>query len=230
MSTATKDVDLSALAAQMVGKSKSEQAALLRSFSKENYQTEIEDKTPEIMLTDEQLERALSGVMSEAKKVAAEAATQVERKYDLSESESRSLAEDEVSKQMRRKQHYQQDCAVAAEVFRAMARKASNSAATGELESARDREMKYLKDTGREVRAITAGTGSAGGYMAPETWNTLVYENLQRVSMLRKYAKWMPMPENTGGIMRLPKLTGNVTAASTAELAATQTSQVTLAQ
>src|SRR5207302_313090 len=99
----------------------------------------------------------------------------------------------------------------------------------GELDAAYHEEKEHLRKTGRltreerqsaaaETRAtsdMTVGTGSEGGFLSPETWDTMVYGNLSRVSILRKFAYWFPMQHN---IKRLPKVTANVAAATTAEL------------
>lgn len=226
---APEDKKLQELQARMTGKEKPEQAKMLRAFMQEQYGVQQEEQ-PTFILSDEQIRIIASGAADVAKDAIKDEITKTESRYGMNATQSLDVANDAVSKEIRRQANYYRDMEMAAEGFRAISRKATSSAASGEVESFRERETKYLKDTGREVRAITAGTGSAGGYMAPETWNTAVYENLQRVSFLRRFGRWMPMPEGNGGIMRLPKLSSNVTAQSPAELGATTPSQVTLAQ
>jgi HK97 family phage major capsid protein len=228
--TQTADVSLDTaidgLAKRMAGKTPEEQAKMLADFSNEHNLAKMEERAPEIMLTDEQLTRALSSV-DDAKKVAEEAAATAVRRYKMDVSSAQGLADDTVSKEMRRKERFHADCVEAAKVFRAIARSGTGRAKPAELHDAYSYEKDYLQRTGREVRNLDVGTGSEGGFMSPEIWNTMLYENLARVSLLRKYAYWFQMESN---IMRLPKITANMTANTVAELAGATGSQPTFAQ
>src|SRR5690348_579116 len=89
------DEALDGLAKRMAGKPAEEQARMLAEFSKEHYGTKLEERSPQVFLTDEQLSRVLDGT-DETKKVIAETAANAERKYKLSAGDARALAEDGV--------------------------------------------------------------------------------------------------------------------------------------
>ncbi len=201
-----------AISKELEDKSPAERLTFMRSLAEQNGVT-FDDKMV-VNISDEQLER----YMGDSKKAIAEVADKIERKYELNPKESRNIAEDALASEDKRRVRHYQDCVVAAKVFRAIARNSTGRALPGELPKAYEEEKEYLRSTGRETRgnALDVGTGSEGGYLSPEIWNTMVYENIARVPLLRRKAFWFPMESN---IMRLPKITANVAASTTAEAA-----------
>src|SRR5260221_4040346 len=186
MSPATLDATVTdAISKQMEGKTPAERLSFMRSLAEQSG-VQFEEKML-VQLSDEQLDRFLG---SESKTVVDEMAGKIERKYELNKSESKGIVEDALAHEdNRRKRHYE-DCVVAAKVFRAIARSSTGHAMPGDLQKAYEEEKEYIRSTGRETRlnVLDVGTGADGGYLSPEIWNTMVYENIARVSILRKNA------------------------------------------
>lgn len=222
------DSVVSSLVTKMEGLGKAEQARLLKTFLDEAGKTAApEVRAPVITISDEQIAQLIKGGADEAKSFTKNASGAIERKYNVSPGEAKDIAERTVQSELSRKARFHEDCKVAAKVFRGIALAGSSRAKHGELQDAYDQEKEYMSATGREVRNLDVGTGSEGGYLAPELWNTMLYENLARVSLLRKFGYWFTMDNQ---IMRLPKLTANVTGNTVAELSAASSSQPTFAQ
>ncbi len=217
---------LAELHKRMAGKTATEQVQMLADFSARHFGTKKEETQTPVFLTEDQFQRMLTGV-DEAKKVAEEAAATAERKYHIPAGEAKAIAVDKISSELTRSQHRHEDFKQMANVFRSMALVSTGRANASVLDAAREQEKEHMVRTGREVRNIDVGTGSEGGFLAPELWNTMLYENLARVSLLRKYAYWFQMDNQ---IMRLPKITANLTANTVAELSSGTGSQPTFAQ
>ncbi|MGE0536645.1 MAG: phage major capsid protein [Pirellulales bacterium] len=209
------------LHAQMVGKTKEEQAILVRDFSEKHLGVKLED-TPMVHLTDEQVRMIVSGATEDVKKAAEDAAREVERKYSLSPSGARDLVDEKAHDTLQKHRHRDQDLQECAKVLRALTRVASGRANFGELEAAYAGEAEYLKRTGREARAMSMGTDTTGGYLGGELFETMLYDNIVRHSLARKYATLITM---TKEILRIPKLTTTVTAEQTSEAGTITSSQ-----
>lgn len=231
MPTATAEKPEEALAAlqqRMAGKTPAEQADMLKEFMKgQGVQEDRTPVAPAVMLSDEQVKMIFEGGAEAAKRTVEAEAQKLERKYSVPHGDAKAMAEHGVSTEMTRAARQQDDCQVIADMFRTIARVATGRATFGDLSAAYEKEREHMVRTGREVRAIDVGTGSEGGYLAPELWNTMLYENIARVNHLKKYAYWFPL-ENQ--IMRLPKITANLTGTTTNELASGTGSQPTFAQ
>lgn len=212
-------VDTATLEKEIAAKPASERLSILKGVA-ERSGVKF-DEMPIVQFSDEQLKRILDG---DKQKVIEEVTSSVEHRYGMSKSESKSRTEGAAESWRKKKANERRDYEEAAKVFRAIARSATGRARPGELQNAEEAQKEYLVKTGRseiirETRTndMTVGTGSEGGYLSPEVWETMVYDNLARVSLARRFAYWFPMEHN---IKRLPKVTANVAAATTTELAA----------
>ena len=112
-------------------------------------------------------------------------------------------------------------------VIRAMSHAATGKAKPGELDAAYEEEKEYLKKSGRQSRAMTIGTDTTGGYLGGELFDTMLYDNVARVSQARKYCTLIQMEKE---IYRLPKLTTSFTAEQTSEAGTITASQWVQAQ
>src|SRR3954470_14461851 len=229
MKTATEqkpDEAVRALADQMAGKSKAEQAAIVRQYAEKHLDVQFEDT--KVFLTDEQLERVIQGGAEDAKKVAREAAEETIKRYgNLSPSEGQARAEDEVNNVVVKQRRKQDDLRMAGKVLTAIHR-AKSTGDTGLLRDAYSEEAEYIKKNwGRESRAMSLGTDSTGGYLGGEIFSTMLYENVARVSQARKYCTIIQMERE---ILRVPTLTTSVTAEQTAEAGTITPSQPVLSQ
>jgi HK97 family phage major capsid protein len=231
MPTATAEKPEEVLAGvqqRMAGKTPAEQSDILKSFLKtQGVSEERAPEAPAVLLTDDQVKMIFQGGAEAAKRTVEAEASKLERKYHVPHGEAKAMAEDGVSTAVARDERKKQDFQQIANVFRAMAHVSTGRAMASTLHDAYSKEKEHMLRTGREVRNIDVTTGSEGGYLAPELWNTYLYENIARVNLLRKYATWFPLDNQ---IMRLPKITANVTATTTNELAAGTGTQPTLAQ
>jgi HK97 family phage major capsid protein len=226
MDTAVKeDKAVLDLAARMQGLSKEEQAKALRTYMEENLG--VKDEAPVVQLTDDQIRMLATGAADTAKEVAKDVASDVERRYHMGRGQAEELAHDTVGSEFVKQQHRQRDYEEAAKVIRAISRTAKGSAAPGELHAAYDAEKEYIRSTGREVRAMSIGTDTSGGYLGGELFETMLYDNVSRYGYARKYATLLPM---TKEILRLPKLTATMTAEQTNEATAITESEPTFAQ
>lgn len=223
--TATEQDIQQELRAKMAGKTKAEQAEILRSYMKDEG-IEVQDQ-PKVFLTDEQIRSIVDGSTDAAKRAAAEAAEAVEKRYDVTKSEARAIADQEVSKTITRQLHKHRDFEECAKVMRALTRVATGRANYGELETAYAAEADYLQKTGREARAMSLTTDTSGGYLGGELFETMLYENISRHSFARKYCTIITM---TKEILRIPKLTATLTAEQTAEASTITSSEPTFDQ
>ncbi len=183
------------------------------------------------IMTSEQfttlLERMGTLGASEAKKAVEEAAKEVERKYHLGASEAKEIAERSFVSSEQRWTNQRADWEMAAKVFRGiyLARQGKPDAYKRIL----DEEGEYHKRVyGRETRALSLGTDSSGGYLAPQLFSDMLYENIARTSLVRKFATMIPM--NGNEVINIPTVTTGLSAAVVAEAAAGTNSQPVLSQ
>src|SRR4051812_25359656 len=83
---------------RMLGKSKPEQAELLRAYMQEHLGVKVDEPAPVVQFSDEQFTRLSESIATETRKVASEAATEIEKKYDLNRSTAVAVAEDAAAK------------------------------------------------------------------------------------------------------------------------------------
>src|SRR5436190_863031 len=97
--TVTEEQQLQDLQKRMLGKSKAEQADMLRSYMNETLGVKPEaPAVPVAQFSEDQFARLSDSIVSEARKVAGEAATEIEKKYDLNRGHAADAADDAVSK------------------------------------------------------------------------------------------------------------------------------------
>lgn len=213
--TTKEDKTLLELHERMQGKDKAEQAELLRAHMEKEYG--IKQDAPVVHLTDEQIRMLATGAAEDAKKVAKEAAEDVQRKYAINHGQAQAAADEVVADRRTKLQNQMRDYEECAKVLRSLSRVSKGTAPAGELHQAYEREAEYLKSTGRELkqdRAMSIGTDTTGGYLGGEIWETMLYDNISRYGYARRYATILPM---TKEVLRLPKLTGTFTAEQTSE-------------
>lgn len=173
------------------------------------------------------IEKVGSASAAAAKAEIAKVAEETERKYNLGEGEAKEKAERAFESADQKHQNQRADWQNAAEVFRGiwLARQGKPDAYRAAIE----KESEYFKRVyKRETRAMTLATDSTGGYLAPQLFSDMLYENIARASLIRRYATMIPM--NGNEVINFPVLTGSVSAAVVAEGAAGTNSQPTFIQ
>lgn len=161
-------------------------------------------------------------------KSALEAVTgELERKYNLNASDAKEIAERSFGSEQQKKINERADMEVAAKVFRGMflARQGKPDA----YARATDEEAEhYKKRYGRETRAMSLGTDNTGGYLAPTYFSDMLYDNIARTSLIRRFATIISM--NGNETINIPTLTAGLSAAQVAEAAAASGVQPTFSQ
>lgn len=188
-------------------------------------------KKEAVHMTDEQFRSMMSqlGKLSadNAKAAIASVASDVERKYNLDEKDAKEIAERGFASAEQREMSRRADMEVAAEVFRGMllARQGKPDAYRAAIE----KEAEHYKRTHqRQTRAMSLGTDSSGGYLAPQYFSDMLYENISRASLVRRYATIIPMRGNE--VINIPTMTASLTASQTSEASATSGTQPTFSQ
>ena len=231
MSTKTAEPTPAEVAKRLEGKTGPEFAAELARIATESGAKVDEPKPePAVQLTDSQFERAFSGVLSEVKTVIEEATTKLEKKYDLTHSDAKAKANDFISEAARQRALKSEEDKIIgrrfATIIKAQLGMLRN---TGDYDKAFDEEKAFLqRHYGREVADMSLGTDSTGGFLSPELWETRLYQALAKTSLARKYCTQINMGNKE--IMRLPKMTGGMSAYIVSEAAAATTSQPTFSQ
>lgn len=186
---------------------------------------------PHIELSDEQFTRLFTGMKDEAAKVAKEAAEATERKYNLNPTEAKAAAENEVSRAIQQHSLRQAENQIIGKRFASMLRAQAN------MPGAHDAYKRALEDEAKhmqrhygvnETRAMSLSDDTAGGYLAPEVWETRVYESIKKHNLARKYCTLVEMTGTE--VKRFPKLTSGLTAYTRTEAQAGTTSQIATSQ
>lgn len=189
-----------------------------------------------LALTDKQFETLMEGGAQEAIKKVAETA---QKNLGLNTSGAREVAERKVSTFIEKQYAEKQEHQLAVDVFKQINAMTRGHGQIEDLVDSHKREAEYLgretiftdqlKREGVEtfVRAMTLGTDSSGGFLAPELWITSVYEALAKTGTARRLATLVSM---TTEILRLPKITSGFTANIVAELVAATPEQPVFAQ
>src|SRR5206468_402113 len=73
----------------------------------------------------------------------------------------------------------------------------------------------YKKRYGRQTRALSNTTDSTGGYLSPQLFSDMLYENISRTSLVRKYATMIPM--NGYEVINFPTVTTGISASQVSE-------------
>ena len=198
-------------------KNKQEQDAVLSEYAR-SLGAKDQNEKDAAMMSDEQFRTFLTTVgqvsAEGAKAAIAAIANDTERKYNLDPNTASEIAERSFLKTEGQLRNRQADMAIAAEVFRGMflARQGKPSA----YQAAIEKEAEHYKRVyGRQTRAMSLGTDSTGGYLAPTYFSDMLYEMIARTSLVRKYAKVIPM--NANEIINIPTLTTGLSAAVVSE-------------
>ena len=170
------------------------------------------------ILSDEQFRTFLQTVgevsAEQAKLAIAKVAGEAERKYNLDPDAADQIAERSFIKTEQQMRNKQADMAIAAEVIRGMylARQGKPAA----YQAAIEKEAEHYKRVyGRQTRSMSNTTDSTGGYLAPTFFSDWLYEAIARTSLVRKYAKLIPM--NSNEIINIPTMTTGLSAAVVSE-------------
>ncbi len=183
------------------------------------------------IMSDEQfrsfIEKVGSVSAEQAKAAIAAVAEETERKYQLGEKESKDIAEKSFESVERRHLNQRDDMEMASTVLRGiyLARVGKPDEYRRAIEAENEH---YKKRYGRETRSMSLGTDSSGGYLAPQLFSDMLYENLARTSLVMQQATIIPM--NGNEVINIPVKTSTVSADQTAELVAGTTSQPVFTQ
>jgi HK97 family phage major capsid protein len=216
------EVELPAELAKRFNEAKSQQErnAILAEYATLRGAEDLNKKEAAIM-TDDQirlfLKEAGDRAAANAQAAIEEIAGKVERKYNLGEGDAREMAETSFLKAESRMRNQQKDMEIAAQVIRGifLARQGRPEAYRNAIEKEAEH---YKRIYGREIRAMSLGTDSTGGYLAPTYFSDMLYENIARTSLVRRFATMIPM--NANETINIPTMTTGISAATVAEATA----------
>jgi len=185
---------------------------------------------PHIELSDDQFTRLFSGMKEEAAKVVKEAAGEAERKYNLNPSDAGYAAEGVVATALRRHALKRDEDKIIGKRFASMVKAMANMpGAHDQYKRAVEEEGKHMqRHYGVETRAMSLADDTAGGYLAPEVWETRVYESIKKHNLARKYCTLVEMTGTE--VKKFPKLTTGLSAYTRTEGSAGTPSQVVTSQ
>lgn len=171
------------------------------------------------IMTDEQFRSFLEKVgtvsADQAKAAIAAVADDARRKYNLDGEEAKEVTERSFEKLMRQHKNQREDMEMAGTVLRGiyLARVGKPDAYQRALEA----EAAYYKRRyGRELRSMTLGTDSTGGYLAPQYFSDMLYDNIARTSLVMQQATIIPM--NGNEVINIPVKTSTVTGHQISEM------------
>lgn len=180
--------------------------------------SDTQNKEQAAFLSDEQFRSYIAKVGQvsgdSAKAAIASVATDVERKYNLDSGEANEVAERSYLKTEARMRNMRADMEIAAKVIRGMylARQGKPDAYQNAIEAEAEH---YKRVYNRETRAMSNATDSTGGYLSPTYFSDMLYENISRTSLVRKFATLIPMQANE--VINIPTMTSGLSAGVTAE-------------
>lgn len=157
-----------------------------------------------------------------------EVAGDAEKRYNLNPIESKEIAERSYETTAKRLENERADMEIAAKVIRGayLARLGKPQAYAQAIEEEANHYKRVYK---RETRSsMTLGTDSTGGYLAPTLFSDMLYDNIARTSLVRRWATMIPMKGNE--VINIPTLTASLSAAVVSEAAAGTNSQPTFSQ
>lgn len=207
-----------------------ERNAVLAEFA--TRQGAVETKTEQAAyLSEDQFSRFLSAVgqasASEAKAAVEEVAGTIERKYNLDPEKAKEVAERSFFKAEDALTNRRADMENAAQVIRGIY--LARQGKPDQYQKSIEEEARYYKKRfGRETRAMSLGTDSSGGYLAPTLFSDMLYENIARTSLVRKYATIIPM--NANEVINIPTMTAGLPASQVAEATAADGVEPTFSQ
>lgn len=198
-------------------KTPAERADILREFANTIGAEKAQEDHAAVMSEDQF--RTLIQKMGEMSADTAKAAIReitgdLKRDYHFGDDKAKEIAERSFDRAEQKLMNKRQDWQVAANVFRGMW--LARQGKPDQYKRAIEEEADYFKRTyGRETRAMTLGSDSSGGYLAPEEFSNLLYENIQRSSIVRQFATMIPM--NGNEVIHFPKMTASLSAAQVTE-------------
>jgi HK97 family phage major capsid protein len=180
--------------------------------------------TVNLTLTPEALRMIVDNSVEGAKKAIDEVSKDVQRKYDVPAPEARKKAEEAVQNFRTETDKRRYEDKLIAECFSTNYRFKKGMCGHDVVARAYDKHDSYV---GRDTRAMSVTTDTTGGYLSPELFSRRVFENLERYGLARKYATMINMETE---ILRIPKVTADVTAAVIGEATQISASDITAAQ
>jgi HK97 family phage major capsid protein len=181
---------------------------------------------PTIVLSEEEQARLVSGIIGEAKKVVEERAREVEQRYNIPHGEAVAMVEDAASRSAKERLLKSQKYQIIGKRLASTLR--SNGVATDAFKRAAEEEVNFLKKhygSERAERAMSLADDTAGGSLAPESFEAEVYHNIQQTALGRRYCEVKEIPRGQE-IKNWPTITSDLSAEVKAEGAAGNTSDI----
>jgi HK97 family phage major capsid protein len=240
MPTATKDISEQEVATRLKGKSGPEAAAELRKLASEASGVTLveKDESVSVNLAPGDFDRLFSGILSETKKVVEETATKIEHKYDFTAGHAHAEAEAFLGKELASQHRKNEENKIIGKRFATIMKAQMGMFSGDDHKRACEEEADYLRKAGVDSRigqqlnsttaAMSLGTDTTGGFLAPELWETRVYQALLKTSYARRFGTLLDMTGRE--ILRMPRMTGGLTAYTRDEATAGTTSQPTFTQ
>jgi HK97 family phage major capsid protein len=235
MNTATEqkvEVELPAdLAKRFVdAKTPAERATVLAEFARSRGAVNPTERAATIF-TEDQFKNLLDhmGTVSktEARAAIAAIASETEERFGFKHGDAKEMAERSYESMEQKHLNQRADWESAAKMFRGIW--LAKCGKPDEYKRALEEEnAAYKKRFGRETRAMSLGTDSTGGYLAPQLFSDMLYDQIARTSVVRQHATIIPM--NGNEIINIPVKTATVSAAQTAEATGATTSQPVFTQ
>lgn len=164
---------------------------------------------------------------SHAKAEIAKIVEKTEERFNMPRAEAKEIAERSYVSMEQKHLNQRADWEMAAKMFRGiwMAKCGKPDVYKRAIE---EESAEYKKRYGRETRAMSLTTDTTGGYLAPQLFSDMLYDNIARSSVVRQHATIIPM--NGNEIINIPVKSSTVSAAVTAEATGATTSQPVFAQ
>jgi HK97 family phage major capsid protein len=183
------------------------------------------------VMSDEQFRSLMDtiGTVSadQAKAAIKSVAAEAEKRYNLNPDQAEEVAEKSFLRAEDRHINERADWEVIARVFKGI-----YLARTGKpdlyRQSLEEENAHYQKRFGRQTRAMSNTTDSSGGYLSPQLFSDYLYENIQRTSLVRKYATMLPM--NGYEVINIPTVSSGISAAQVSEATGSTGVQPTFSQ
>lgn len=173
------------------------------------------------------LERFGEASASQAKAAISQIVEKTEERFNIPRAEAKEIAERSYVSMEQKHLNQRVDWEMAAKMFRGIW--LAKCGKPDEYKRALEEEnAAYKKRFGRETRAMSLGTDSTGGYLAPQLFSDMLYDNIARSSVVRQHATIIPM--NGNEIINIPVKSSTVSAAQIAEGSAVTTSQPVFTQ
>lgn len=161
-------------------------------------------------------------------KAAVESVTgEIEQRYAMNKEDAKRTAEKAFESAHQRHVNQRQDNEMIHRVFQGMW--LAKCGQPDALARIREEEAKdYQKRYGRDIRSMSLGTDSTGGYLAPQLFSDMLYDNIARSSLVRQHATIIQM--NGNEVINIPVKSSTVSAAQISELSGATTSQAVFTQ